>query len=315
MESEYNSLIALVIGFLLDQLLGDPEKIPHPIVGFGKLIAWAERKMNRGAKLLLKGTIVAAGLVLAVFFVSFILLFFADAYSSVLSVVLQSIVVFYCLSARTLRTEVRLVFDALTVSESAGRKQLSRIVGRDTSTLNAQQIRLAALETLSENLSDGVVAPLFWYALLGAPGMLAYKMMNTLDSMVGYKNERYLYFGRFAARLDDVANFIPARITALVMMLVSGKIASLGFLRKYGKMHSSPNSGYPEAALAAILNCRFGGANVYFGKRVEKPFIGENNRDIVHDDLSKALKVNHRTEWFVMLIVALYLLVLSFFQT
>ena len=152
-----------------------------------------------------------------------------------------------------------MVFDAVERSEEEGRKQVARIVGRDTSTLSAQEIRTAALETLAENLSDGVVAPLFYYLLFGLPGILTYKMINTLDSMIGYHSTRYILFGRWAARIDDVANYIPARLTALLMLLVSGRLDLLGFVWREGKNHASPNSGYPEAALASILQCQFVG--------------------------------------------------------
>ena len=183
-----------------------------------------------------------------------------------------------------------MVFEAVDESLEKGRTQVGRIVGRDTSELSAQEIRTAALETLAENLSDGVVAPLFWCALFGVPGMLAYKMVNTLDSMIGYRNERYREFGCFAARLDDVANWIPARITALLMAVVAPKMDSQGrkmksfrellrFVRRHGSQHLSPNSGYPEAALAGILNCRFGGPHNYFGEEVYKPYIGEIHKD------------------------------------
>ena len=148
-----------------------------------------------------------------------------------------------------------MVFEAVDRSLEEGRKQVARIVGRDTSELSAQEVRTAALETLAENLSDGVIAPLFWYILLGVPGMLAYKMVNTLDSMIGYRNERYRDFGCFAARLDDVANYIPARLTAFLMILAfprGGFWNLLKFVGMYGNQHASPNSGYPEAALAAF---------------------------------------------------------------
>ena len=188
------------------------------------------------------------------------------------------------------------VFRAVDESLEAGRRQVARIVGRDTSRLSVQQVRTAALETLAENLSDGVVAPLFWYSLLGVPGMLAYKMVNTLDSMIGYKNDRYRAFGCFAARLDDVANYLPARLTALLMLCVSGCLSRWRFLLAYGPKHASPNSGYPEAALAAILDCRFGGPNYYFGERVEKPYIGTADRELTAADVHRAITVNRRVE-------------------
>ena len=161
------------------------------------------------------------------------------------------------------------------------------------------------METLAENLSDGVIAPLFWYLLLGVPGMLAYKMVNTLDSMIGYKTERYRRFGCFAARLDDAANFIPARLTALLMVLASGRRSLLFFVGKYGNQHASPNSGYPEAALAGILDCRFGGSHNYFGEEISKPYIGSNNRLLSAADMQKAILINRRVEWMMIIVVIL----------
>ena len=184
---------------------------------------------------------------------------------------------------------------------------MARIVGRDTSDLSAQEVRTAALETLAENLSDGVIAPLFWLAVLGVPGMMAYKMVNTLDSMIGYKTERYKDFGCWAAHIDDVANYIPARLTALLMVLphavVSGQWSVFTFVRHYGRMHASPNSGYPEAALAGILNCRFGGPHYYFGELFDKPFIGENDRELTTADMRKAVRVNRMAEVLAIILV------------
>ena len=184
--------------------------------------------------------------------------------------------------------------------------QVARIVGRDTSELSAQEVRTAALETLAENLSDGVIAPLFWYALLGVPGMMAYKMVNTLDSMIGYRNERYKDFGCFAARLDDVANYLPARLTALLMVLASGRISLIKFVWKYGDQHASPNSGYPEAALAGILDCRFGGPHNYFGQEVWKPFIGEHERLFTTSDMQVSVRINRLAEVGMVIIVLLF---------
>ena len=200
---------------------------------------------------------------------------------------------------------VRAVFHALDRSLEEGRQQVARIVGRDTSELSAQEVRTAALETLAENLSDGVIAPLFWFALLGTPGMLAYKMVNTLDSMIGYKTARYKDFGCWAAHIDDVANYIPARLTALLMILTSGKLRLLKFVWKNGCLHASPNSGYPEAALAGILNCRFGGPHYYFGQLFDKPYIGENERLLTTEDMTKAVRVNRMAEILMIIIVSL----------
>jgi len=178
-------------------------------------------------------------------------------------------------------------------------------VGRDTSELTAQEVRTAALETLAENLSDGVIAPLFWLALLGVPGMLAYKMVNTLDSMIGYRTERYREFGCWAAHIDDIANFIPARLTAILMVLAAGKPQFLKFVWRNGRNHASPNSGYPEAALAGILDCRFGGPHYYFGELFDKPFIGENDRQLTTADMKKAVRVNRTAEVLMVALTAL----------
>lgn len=228
----------------------------------------------------------------------------------VLWLILDTVIIFYCLAGTTLIREVREVFLALDRSLGEGRRQVARIVGRDTSELSAQQVRTAALETLAENLSDGVIAPLFWFAFLGTPGMLAYKMVNTLDSMIGYRTERYRAFGCWAARIDDVANYIPARLTALLMVIASGRLSLLKFVWKNGRRHASPNSGYPEAALAGILNCRFGGPHYYFGELFDKPYIGENDRELATQDMHAAVRINRLAE---VLMVALVLAVVIVF--
>ena len=312
MEPVCYTIIGLLIGFGLDQLFGDPEKLPHPIVGFGHLISFGEKRLNKGKFLFAKGALMTISLTTFIYLFSYLFINITINYNHISNLLLTAFIVFYCLSARTLRGEVRQVFEALEQSTDAGRKQLSRIVGRDTATLEPQYIRSAALETLAENLSDGVIAPLFWFALLGAPGMLTYKMINTLDSMIGYKNDRYFYFGKFAARLDDIANYIPARITAFLMLLVTANLSKMAFVLKNGSQHSSPNSGYPEAALAAILNCRFGGPNSYFGKIVDKPFIGSNIKVFQLVDMKKALRVNAASEWLMVTIVAVLMYTLNY---
>ena len=252
-----------------------------------------------------KGAVMAVCFILSVFFV--VWGFKRLVPNMVLWLILDTIIIFYCLAGTTLIREVREVFLALDRSLDEGRQQVARIVGRDTSQLSAQEVRTAALETLAENLSDGVIAPLFWFALLGTPGMLAYKMVNTLDSMIGYRTERYKDFGCWAAHIDDVANYIPARLTALLMVFVSGKWSLLRFVWKNGRRHASPNSGYPEAALAGILNCRFGGPHFYFGELFHKPFIGENDRELTTKDMHTAVRINRFAE-LLMLVLVLVLL-------
>ena len=305
----YVLILPLLIGWTLDKLFGDPIRLPHPVVGFGKLISFCEKRWNHGTHRMLKGGMVAIALILLVYVGSALALHYLFLLSRWLGIALSAVLVFYCLAGTTLIREVKQVFLAADCSLEEGRKQVSRIVGRDTSELTDQEVRTAALETLAENLSDGVIAPLFWFLLLGVPGMLAYKMVNTLDSMIGYKNERYLQFGCVAAHIDDMANYIPARLTALLMVLSAGRPDLLKFVGKYGSQHASPNSGYPESALAGVLNCRFGGPHSYFGEMVYKPFIGEKNRTIHTVDMRKAVDINKRVEilMVVLNIVCLYL--------
>lgn len=301
----FNLNLPLLTGWMFDHWLGDPTWLPHPVVAFGKAISFLEHRLNRGDRRFLKGALMALFLVAGVYFLAFFLLRWALLFSPEVLLMLQIILIFYCLAGTTLVREVRMVFQAVDRSLEEGRRQVARIVGRDTSELSAQEVRTAALETLAENLSDGVIAPLFWYLILGVPGMLAYKMVNTLDSMIGYRNERYRRFGCFAARLDDVANYIPARLTAFLMLLASGRLSLLAFVGKYGSQHASPNSGYPEAALAGILNCRFGGPHNYFGQEVWKPYIGCNDRQLLTEDMLTAIRINRRAELLMVIAVIL----------
>ena len=296
------SRLTVIIGWLLDLLLGDPAWLPHPVVAFGRWISFWEHRLNHGSHRKAKGAVVAVVSIGLVFVLTWLLLAAVSNISEWISLGLAVVIIFFCLAGHTLRREVRDVFIALDRSLDDGRRQVARIVGRDTARLSAQEVRTAALETLAENLSDGVVAPLFWLALLGVPGMLAYKMVNTLDSMIGYRSERYRDFGCWAARIDDVANYVPARLTALLMLLgyrislLSGikathREALLPFVRRYGRCHASPNSGWPEAALAGCLDCRFGGTHDYFGEAVEKPYIGHNARPLTTADLRVSLRL------------------------
>ena len=315
-------VFSLPIGYILDLLMGDPAWLPHPVVVFGKMIDSGERWLNRGKCRMLKGALLALFLIAFAYLITFFLLSFLTPHSTLLTIA-EAILIFFCLAGTTLIREVKAVFLALDRSLEEGKQQVARIVGRDTSELSAQEVRTAALETLAENLSDGVIAPLFWLAVLGVPGMVAYKMVNTLDSMIGYRTERYKDFGCWAARIDDIANFIPARLTALLMITGSWLLAlghwhnmltansqlltAFRFVWRNGRNHASPNSGYPEAALAAILDCRFGGPHYYFGELFDKPYIGTNDRELTTADMYRAIRINRCTEVImVVLVTALY---------
>ena len=306
------AILPLLIGWFLDLLMGDPAWLPHPVVGFGKMIAFGEHHLNKGCYRKLKGALMAIIYITGVFVVVWFLRTILSSHLSPLTTNLFDVVViFFCLAGTTLIREVRQVFLALDRSLDEGRKQVARIVGRDTSELSAQEVRTAALETLAENLSDGVIAPLFWFAILGVPGMLAYKMVNTLDSMIGYKTDRYRNFGCWAAHIDDIANYIPARITALLMIIAAGKPHLTAFVWRNGRNHASPNSGYPEAALAGILDCRFGGPHYYFGQLFDKPFIGTNDHPLTTDDMKKAVRINRTAEILMVVIVSCWLLAIT----
>ena len=306
--SDWWRLIPFWGGWLADRLLGDPTKGFHPIVWFGRIIAAGEKQFNRGEDRLTKGACMAVGCIVGTYVIISHLLQMCGQISPWLSQLLTGVGVFYCLAGKTLIQEVKWVFEAVDRSTEEGRQQVARIVGRDTSELNPQEIRTAALETLAENLSDGVIAPMFWFALTGLPGMMAYKMSNTLDSMIGYKNERYRDFGRIAAQIDDFANFIPARLTAYLMLIAARQWDERHFVHRYGAAHASPNSGYPEAALAAILDCQFGGTHNYFGQPVVKPLIGDHARPLTTEDMQIAIQVNSNAEVLMGILVTAYFL-------
>ncbi|GET35226.1 cobalamin biosynthesis protein CobD [Prolixibacter bellariivorans] len=306
MESIAYTTAIPILGYLLDLLLGDPRWFPHPIRGFGYLIARGEHSLNRGKNRIVTGAFLTLVLVPGTWFLFSIAGSVLYQLSPVIAVIWSVVFFWLGLANQSLISESRAVIDALEKQGTeAGRKQLSYIVGRETNELSPSQIRTAVLETMSENLSDGVVAPLFWYAIGGIPLMFAYKMVNTLDSMIGYKSERYYLFGRFAARLDDIANYLPARLTALIMTMVSFSFRGLRYAVRYGRRHSSPNAGWPEATLAGILDCRFGGPNRYHGQWVDKPYIGENSREITNNDFSRAKTINHSVTFAVLLGVIL----------
>ena len=312
------NILPLLIGWGLDRWLGDPSRLPHPVVAFGRWISLMERRLNQGNHRRAKGLAFAGLSVLGVFALTWAFLFITGRLCATWTTGgiwlyggIEGILVFYCLCGTTLIREVRLVFRAADRSLDEGRRQVSRIVGRDTARLSDKEVRTAALETLAENLSDGVIAPLFWLYLLGLPGMMAYKMVNTMDSMTGYRTERYKDFGYAAARLDDATNYIPARLTAFLMALSAclarhdkparSLKAELRFIRRYGPQHASPNSGYPEAALAGILDCRFGGPHEYFGKSFPKPYIGTHDRALRQKDLDMAVRINRKAEILMLL--------------
>jgi adenosylcobinamide-phosphate synthase len=309
MQPDWTMIAPLLAGYAADLLLGDPQQWPHPVRVFGYAIHQGTVWLNKGRHRLLRGAVLTLVLCTLTWVFFFYALFLMRQLWLPGYYILAGIGVFFGLAGTSLLKEGQAVFAALEQKQKgldAGRVQLSRIVGRETGRLTEQQVRIAVLESMSENLSDGVIAPLLFYAIGGVPAMMLYKMINTLDSMIGYKREPYRLFGRFAARLDDVANFIPARITALLMVLVTGSRRGIRYIFRYGHAHASPNSGYPEAALAGILGCRFGGPNVYHGVRVEKPFIGVEDRIITDKDFAYVKYINHAVTLLTMIATVIF---------
>jgi adenosylcobinamide-phosphate synthase len=272
----------ILAAVLLDLLLGDPRWLPHPVVLIGKLITVLEKGLRRRIRNeRLAGVLLLIVTVGTTFGVALAVVKGAYAVNPYLGFTAAAVLAYTALAARSLHRESRLVADALARGDMVeARRYLSYIVGRDTAALDEPEVWRATVETVAENTSDGVIAPLF-FLLLGGPALaLAYKAVNTLDSMVGYKNERYLRVGWASARCDDLANWLPARLTGLLMVLVAPLIGLSGLqawriIRRDGRNHSSPNSGVPEAAAAGALGVQLGGTNYYFGQPVAKPTIGD----------------------------------------
>lgn len=271
----------LAAAVAMDLVLGDPHRLPHPIRWMGHAIAVWEpvcRKHITGP--FGSGLFFAASLILATWITAFGSLGILRLFHPVLGDVVEIVLVFYCLSARSLEKEAMTVYGHLKANRTeAARSRLRYIVGRDCDRLSEEGMSRATVETVAENLVDGFISPLFYAAIGGAPLALAYKMINTLDSMVGYKNDAYLIFGRPAARIDDVANYLPARLSVPVIALAAGLLSGRWRLAittalHEGRQHSSPNAGYAEAAFAGVLAVRLGGPNIYHGKLVDKPYIG-----------------------------------------
>jgi len=305
-------IIPLIAGYILDQLFGDPAWFPNPVIFFGKLIKINENQLNQGKGRFVKGSLQSIILCIACY--AFFLVFtpeFACFYLQIPPIIYLLIatpIVFSGLAARGLINECRQVFNVFEIlGLDAARLQLSRIVGRDTSGLDISQVHTATLETLSENLCDGVIAPLFYYAIAGLPGMMTYKMINTLDSMIGHRSKRFEKYGKFSARLDDIANFIPARLTSLLMVIVSVDFKVFSFIYKYGNRHKSLNSGYPEAAMAGILNLKFGGPSFYQGVLIDKPFIGDSLMLPDKEKFMRGCAINQLTSLSMLLLVIVFI--------
>lgn len=323
-------IFAFIAGFVLDLLIGDPHFIPHPVRLIGSLISFCDKRLNCDAgynisekKLNLikykRGMLLAFTVIFATFAISVIIIVAAYSINLYAGLIAEAVMTWQILATKCLRVESMRVYDALkTDGVDAGRRAVSMIVGRDTSVLDAAGVTRAAVETIAENTSDGVIAPMFYTAIGGPVLGFVYKAVNTMDSMLGYKNDKYMYFGRFAARLDDVVNFIPARISAYLMIAAAfiggrqfdGKNAYSIFKRDRFN-HASPNSAQTESVCAGALRVQLAGDAVYFGKLVKKKYIGDGLREIEYEDIKRANRLMYITAFLCELLsVAVMSLVL-----
>lgn len=326
-------IFAFIAGFVLDLLIGDPHFIPHPVRLIGSLISFCDKRLNCDAgynisekKLNLtkykRGMLLAFTVIFATFAMSVIIIVAAYSINLYAGVIAEAVMTWQILATKCLRVEGMRVYDALrTDGIDAGRRAVSMIVGRDTSVLDAAGVTRAAVETIAENTSDGVIAPMLYTAIGGPVLGFVYKAVNTMDSMLGYKNDKYMYFGRFAAKLDDVVNFIPARISAYLMIAAAfiggrqfdGKNAYRIFKRDRFN-HASPNSAQTESVCAGALRVQLAGDAVYFGKLVKKKYIGDGLREIEYEDIKRANRLMYITaflcELFSVAVMSLVLVLL-----
>ncbi|MEG2246625.1 MAG: adenosylcobinamide-phosphate synthase CbiB [Peptostreptococcaceae bacterium] len=313
------TISVMVIAYVLDLIIGDPYSFPHPVRFIGNLIRFVEMKIRNIAKtkkqLKIGGfilwivtvgtTITVTSLILNIFMVS-----------KILYMIISSVILYTTLSTKCLADEAKKIYEVLKMGDiEKSRKQLSYIVGRDTTSLNEQEIIRATVETVAENTVDGIIAPMM-YGFIGGPVLaMSYKAINTLDSMVGYKNEKYGDLGFASAKIDDIANFIPARITPFFMMIASLPLRfnakeSIHIAIRDRKNHKSPNCAYSEGAVAGALEVQLGGTNMYFGKEVYKPTIGDKHRELEIEDIIRTNKIMYVTSFVALIIfsVATYLI-------
>ena len=290
-----------LIAYIIDFIFSEFQKLKflkHPIIFMGEYISWFEKRFYKDS--IFRGFLLCISLVFIVFIIVYLISFIDNIF-------IQGLLASFTLSSKMLYDAVREVVSSDEIETK--RYKISMLVSRDTSTLTNSDVNKAAIETYAENLSDGVIAPLFYLLCFGIVGAFVYKAINTLDSMVGYRNAKYEKFGKFSARLDDVANYIPSRITALIIaLLFFSKKAFLEF-HKYGKKHESFNAGLPISAYALALNVKLGGPTSYFGKIKNKPFFGDGKENIENSDVLKALEFKTRLDIFIIIVLILGVLV------
>lgn len=309
----------LIIAFILDLIFKDPKGIPHPARMIGKIIKYGEislRKIFRNGAVseTIAGTVLTLFVVIISFIVPYVILSICYSINIIFGILVEVFLCFQILALGSLKEAAMKVYTELsTGSLNGARKNLSHIVGRDTEKLEEKGVVKATVESVAENTSDGVVAPLFYMLIGGASFGMLYKAVNTLDSMIGYKNKKYQYFGKVAARLDDILNIIPARITGFLYVLAA-LLSGFNYRKSYEILlrdrwnHSSPNSGYPEAAMSGALGIQLGGPASYFGEVVDKKYIGDDDKEPNMEDIPKACML-----MTIVSVLALVLMILAKF--
>jgi adenosylcobinamide-phosphate synthase len=292
----------LVAAYLFDWIAGDPEWLPHPVRLIGKGVEQGERLLRRSGQTpaveLAVGGVLTCSLVAAAYVGTAKTIAWMNRRSRTFGFVAETLLAWTCLASRSLHDEASAAVASLEAGDIVlARQRLARIVGRDTQHLDSHEISRAVIETVAESCSDGVIAPLFYMAIGGVPLAMAYKAINTLDSMIGYTDERYLYFGKVAARLDDLANFLPSRLTALGITAAAGIVGNansataLDTWLRDGMKHKSPNAGQPESAMSGALQVRLGGENSYKGERAAAPLIGERFSRPSTNEARRAIRI------------------------
>ncbi|MGX9133104.1 adenosylcobinamide-phosphate synthase CbiB [Rummeliibacillus sp. JY-2-4R] len=293
-------VIACTLGVILDRLIGDPPKLPHPVMWIGNLIQWLTKRLNKGRYRKVKGLLLVILVVGITTALSYFIVFVAFKIGTVFGILVEGIMIAIALAQKSLSSAAMDVYNPLIEEDlQEARVKLSWIVGRDTENLSVPEITRGVVETVSENTSDGITAPLFWAFLFGATGIWMYKAVNTLDSMVAYKNEKYGEFGFVAAHTDDVFNYIPSRITGFLMLIGTKKETTHTFSYRYkswlrdAKKHPSPNSGFLEAATAYQLGIQLGGTNCYEGVISKRAKMGEPETELAPRHIKLAIRQMH----------------------
>ena len=309
------NILSLYIGYITDLIIGDPYSFPHPVKYIGKLIKVVENSVRKTAKtdkgLKIGGFFLWFVTVGTTFAVTYLVMRLAR-FNTVVYVIINSIVIYTTLATKCLKDEAKKIYEVLKTGDlQKSRTQLSYIVGRDTANLDEKEIIRATVETVAENTVDGLIAPLFYAFIGGAPLAMAYKAINTLDSSVGYKNEKYLHIGFASAKIDDIANYIPSRISVILFTIGNFFLGNdykncFKIAIRDRKNHKSPNCAFSEGAVAGALGIQLGGTNVYFGEVVYKPTIGDKTREIEVEDIARTNKILYATSLTSMLVFTLF---------